>query len=59
MNMKEVKHKAKTLGVQPGRMNKTELVRKIQRVEGFTACYNTGVSSKCPQSACCFRGDCV
>ena len=41
MTMGEIKDKAKNLGITPGFMKKTELIRSIQSAEGNTACYGT------------------
>ena len=39
MKMPEVREKAQTLGVNPGKMKKTELVHAIQTAEGCTPCF--------------------
>jgi len=56
--MNDIKDKAKTLGVNPGTMKKTELVRAIQRAEGNNACYGT-TTGTCQWTECCFRSDCL
>ena len=38
-------------------MTKKELVRSIQKAEGNTPCFDTGVMA-CPYTDCCFRDDC-
>lgn len=58
MRMSEVRAKAKALGIEPGRMRKTELVWAIQKAEGFPACFAPG-KTDCPYTDCCFRSDCV
>jgi hypothetical protein len=58
MTMGEVKDKAKNLGITPGTMKKTELIRAIQGAEGNNACYGT-TNGTCQWSDCCFRGDCL
>jgi predicted metal-binding transcription factor (methanogenesis marker protein 9) len=58
MNMKQVKEKAKTLGLQPGRMKKAELIRAIQTAEGNSPCFETA-QGDCSQTGCCWMGDCV
>jgi len=57
MTLAEIKKKARGLGITPGNMKKTELIRSIQTAEGFTACYGTSAGD-CPQFDCCFRTDC-
>ncbi|MBU0481822.1 MAG: SAP domain-containing protein [Proteobacteria bacterium] len=58
MNMKDVKEKAKVLGVNPGKMKKTDLIKTIQMKEGYDACYGSGNKS-CSQMECCFRSECI
>lgn len=58
MKMTEVRDKAKSVGIDPGKMKKTELIRAIQTAEGFNACFGTGTGD-CPYVDCCFRFDCV
>lgn len=58
MNMKEIRERAKQLGVKPGKMAKADLVRSIQSTEGNSACFKTGKES-CDQSDCCWREDCL
>ena len=57
MGMPEIKVKAKTLGITPGRMKKAELIHSIQLAEGCTPCYGTS-TGQCPHSDCCFMDDC-
>jgi hypothetical protein len=57
MNMTEIKAKAKSLGINPGKMKKIELVRTVQMAEGNNPCYGTNDGS-CPWTECCFMGDC-
>ncbi len=58
MSIRQLQVKAKNLGIDPGTMEKTELIHTIQRAEGFTPCFGTANGS-CPQEACCFRPDCL
>ena len=58
MKVAEIKEKAKALGVKPGKMNKTDLIRAIQTQEGNTACFQNG-SPVCDQMGCCWRADCL
>ncbi len=58
MTMGEIKDKAKNLGITPGTMKKTELVRAIQSAEHNNACYGT-TNGTCQWTECCFRGDCL
>jgi hypothetical protein len=56
--MSEVRAKAKAVGIDPGKMKKTELICAIQKAEGFTACFGSG-KQDCPYTDCCFRSDCI
>lgn len=58
MKMPEVRSKAQQLGIKPGKMNKTELIRTIQMQEGNSPCFGTAMS-QCDQAACCWRADCL
>jgi hypothetical protein len=58
MSVGQLKVKAKNLGINPEKMEKTELIHTIQKAEGFTPCFGT-TNGYCPQEACCFRGDCL
>lgn len=57
MKMFEVKGKAMELGINPGRMNKMNLIRKIQEQEGNAACFRE--KNECDQGECCWREDCL
>jgi predicted metal-binding transcription factor (methanogenesis marker protein 9) len=58
MSMAEIKEKAKNFGINPSNMKKTELIRSIQRAEGYNACYGTS-NGTCQWTNCCFRSDCL
>ena len=58
MRTSEVRAKAKLLGIEPGKMKKTELVRAVQKAEGATVCFATG-RQDCPYKDCCFWSDCM
>lgn len=58
MNMNEVKTLAKGRDVKCGKMNKTELIRAMQRQEGNAECFNTGQANICGQDKCLWRADC-
>lgn len=57
MKMPEIRKKAQQLGVRPGKMSKTGLIRAIQQQEGNTSCFDTA-TNQCDQAACCWRDDC-
>jgi len=56
--MLEIKKKAKNLGVNPGKMKKTELIHALQQAEGCTACFGKS-DGQCPYTDCCFMQDCL
>lgn len=57
MTVAEIKTKAKTLGIEPGKMKKADLIRSIQIAEGCTPCYGRS-NGDCPWTECCWRTDC-
>jgi hypothetical protein len=58
MNMSEIQMKAKGLGINPGKMNKTDLIHAIQTKEGNTPCYGWS-NGNCSNFDCCFVADCL
>ncbi len=58
ISLSEVKAKARSLGIDPGKMKKTELIHTIQTAEGYTACFGRS-NGQCPETNCCFRVDCL
>ena len=59
MKLKEIKAIAKAKGVQAGNLEKTELIRAIQKAEGNFDCYGSASSGNCTQSNCLWRQDCL
>lgn len=57
MKIYDIRMIAKSMGINPKKMNKTDLIRSIQIEEGNTPYYQTEVSS-CDQTDCCWRDDC-
>ena len=58
MNIAEIKTRAKTMGIKPGRMTKDSLIRAIQLAEGNFDCFGTA-TDYCDQLECSFRDDCL
>jgi hypothetical protein len=58
MQMKKIKEIAKKKGVVPGAMSRTELIRAIQRAEGYSDCFATTRVNDCNQGDCLWRVDC-
>lgn len=59
MKMKDIRNIAKGRGLKVVRMNKTELIRSIQRAEGNADCYGTEHAKVCGQTNCLWREDCL
>jgi len=57
MSMTEIIKKAKVVGIDPGEMNKAELIRAIQTAENRSACFGTS-DGQCAYAECCFVQDC-
>ena len=58
MKMPEVRVKARSLGLTPGRSKKAELIHAIQMAEGYTPCFGRS-GGHCSNLACCFIEDCL
>lgn len=58
MNMVNIRVLAENVGVNPGRLIKTELIRQIQIFEGNFDCYSTAHQGICDQTHCLWRIDC-
>jgi len=57
--MKEIRVVAKQRGIKPGKLNKLNLIRLIQKGEGNNECYASTQSSNCGQITCLWREDCT
>lgn len=57
MNMTEIIKKAKAIGIDPGKMEKVELILAIQTAEGSNPCFGT-LEGQCAHAECCFMQDC-
>ncbi|MBU0680902.1 MAG: hypothetical protein KKD73_05725 [Proteobacteria bacterium] len=58
MNMTEIKEKAKSLGVQVGKLRKDEVIKAIQTKEGNFPCFGTA-KDYCVEKLCCWRDACL
>ncbi|UCE46938.1 MAG: Rho termination factor N-terminal domain-containing protein [Phycisphaerales bacterium] len=58
MKMPEVRAKARSLGLMPGRMKKMDLIHAIQMAEGYTPCF-ARAGGQCSNLSCCFIEDCL
>jgi hypothetical protein len=57
MGISEIRMKAETLGITPGKMKKVELIHAIQVAEGCTPCFGRS-NGQCPYTDCCFMENC-
>ncbi|MHC4121252.1 MAG: SAP domain-containing protein [Planctomycetota bacterium] len=58
LKMPEIRAKAKSLGLTPGKMKKAGLIHAIQTAEGNTPCFGRS-GGHCSQTECCFMKDCL
>ena len=59
MNIQSIRVIAKQRGIASGKLNKTELVRTVQREEGNFDCFARAYEGYCNQSDCLWRQDCL
>lgn len=59
MKVLDIKKKAKDVGVNPGKMDKAEIIKAIQIAEGNFDCFGTANDGNCDQVDCCWRDDCL
>jgi len=57
MDIKQIKQKAKEMGINPEGESKLELIHKIQSAEGNHPCYGKGMFV-CNNLQCCWRQSC-
>jgi hypothetical protein len=58
MNMQDIRKKAKEMGINANKMNKTDLIRAIQRTEANIDCFATDRVEECGELGCLWRTDC-
>lgn len=58
MEMKNIKEIARQMKIKTKKMDKTELIRAIQKAEGNIPCYATQ-GHECDQMSCLWREDCI
>ncbi len=58
MKLAQIRSLARQHGIKVGHMNKTQLVRAIQKQEGNFDCFATAVDNYCDQEDCIWREDC-
>jgi hypothetical protein len=57
MGMPEIRMKAKSLGLTPGKMKKADVIHAIQVAEGCLPCFGRS-GGQCSYTDCCFMNDC-
>jgi len=58
MKLQEIGEIAKEKSVETGKLKKTELIRAIQKAEGYSDCFATPYVHECNQINCLWREDC-
>jgi len=58
IGMPEIRDKARSLGIIPGKMKKPELIHTIQVTEGYEPCFGRS-DGQCGNTDCCFIKDCL
>jgi hypothetical protein len=59
MKIQDIRKIAKKMGLESGKMKKTELIRTIQKAEGNNDCFATPYVRQCNQMNCLWREDCI
>ncbi len=58
MKVQQIREIARSKGLQPGKAEKIELIKAIQRGEGNFDCFATAYDGMCDQAGCLWREDC-
>ncbi|MFH0784271.1 MAG: SAP domain-containing protein [Pseudomonadota bacterium] len=58
MKLTEVQEKAKQLGIKTKKIKKADLIREIQKEEGYEPCFQMN-GYDCEEADCCWRKDCL
>jgi hypothetical protein len=59
MTIKEIRERAKLVGVNVNKMKKADAIRTIQRAEDTYECFGTQRVLECGENGCLWRQDCV
>jgi len=59
LDVRELKSKARELGLDISGLTTIDAVRAIQKGEGFAPCFAWGVHDRCGQELCAFRRECI
>lgn len=58
MKLDQVRTIAKSQGIHPGKLSKSELIKSIQIKEGNFDCFSSASNGECDQMDCVWREDC-
>ena len=58
LKINQIKKKAESFGIKPGKMKKADLIHAIQIAEGNTPCFGRS-NGQCSNYDCCFMKDCL
>jgi hypothetical protein len=59
MKLEDVRSIAKSRGILPGKLSKTQLIKLLQAGEGNFDCFATAHDGVCDQMSCLWRNDCL
>lgn len=59
LDLRELKVKARTLGLDISGLTTIDAVRAVQQREGYAPCFAWGIHDRCGQEMCAFRRECV
>jgi hypothetical protein len=59
MKVHKIREIARKMGIDAGGKTKTDLVRAIQKAEGYQPCFASPQVYKCSQDQCMWRRDCA
>ena len=59
MTMQEIREIAKSKNLATGKLKKAELIRNIQKAEGYSGCFATSCVNECNQIDCLWGEDCM
>ncbi|OOG23775.1 SAP domain-containing protein [Thioalkalivibrio denitrificans] len=59
MNVASIREIARGMEISIGKLNKADLIRQIQKMEGNFPCFGTALNGVCDQTECLWREDCL
>lgn len=59
MKIADIRRIARQKGVNSWKLKKVDLIRAIQKAEGYTDCFARPYASTCDQTGCLWREDCL